>query len=256
MSLINPFAMSGMGDPVVSAENEFQWGPIATWQTLGIVLDVTAVDVGDTPTTTLRRGLALGQVAASGFYKQYSPTATDGTQICRGFLYQPRNMLDPRTGIAAAQQGQLVFFGNVKVGSVFGFDEQARRQLQDVMTFDDFRILFGPPSLVVPTTAAYQVLQTDNNKYFTTDGATGAVPFTLPATIARGSVFRFANTVDQAMSVIAPAGKLIVTNNNTATSVAFQTASQKIGSVVEITVNSDGTKYIANLMTPNTATVA
>ncbi len=257
MSLVDPFLQAGMGDPLVSTETEFQWGPIATWQMIAVVLDSTARDVGNTPTTTLRRGLTIAQIAATGKFKQYDPTAADGSQIAKGFLYQGRNLLDPRTAVAGDRQGTLVFYGNVKAGMVFGLDEQARRQLQDQIIFDDRNNDFGPPLQVVPQIANYQVVNgVDNGKYFTNAGATGSVTFTLPATIQRGHVFRFSVEADFSVSIVAPAGALVTTNNATATSITFSTAGQRIGSSVEITVNAAGTKYVAHLLTPNTATIA
>lgn len=257
MSLIDPFLQPGMGDPTVSAESEFQWGPIATWQHIGIVLDATARDSGNTPTTTLRRGLTLGQVTATGKYKEYGPSATDGTQFARGFLYQGRNLLAPITGVAGDRQGSLVFFGNVKIGQLIGFDEQARRQLDPHFVWDDLRMVMGAPRLVLAKTANYQVVNGDDNgKWFTTRGAIVPITFTLPATIQRGNVFRFLNEADQNMIIAAPAGSLVTLNALAATSIAFSTAGQRIGSVVEISVNDDATKYMASLMAgTNTATI-
>lgn len=257
MSFIDPFLQPGMNDPVVSSENEFQWGPIATWQVLGIVLDSTAVDAGSTPTTTLRRGLALGQVTATGKWKQYSGTATDGTQFCQGFLHWGRNLLDPRTGTAGDRQAGLVFFGNVKVGSLFGVDELARRQLQDRFVFDDLRCCFGDPKQIVAKTANYQVVNgQDNDIWFVTDGNAAPITFTLPAVIQKGAVYFFYNTVDQNMIVTAAAGKLIAFNNIAATSVALQTAGNKIGGGFMIGTNSDATKYVAMTLGTGTVTVA
>lgn len=256
MSLVDPFLQPGMGDPLVTVESEFQWGPIATWQHLGIVLDASTRDAGSTPTTTLRRGLTLAQIAATGKYKQYDPTATDGSQFAKGFLYQGRNLLDPRTAIAGDRQGSLVFFGNVKVGQCFGFDEQARRQMPNFV-WDDLRVINDAPIINEAHAASYQVVNgQDNGKYFTTRGAGGAVIFTLPASIQRGHLFRFYNEADQNMTILAPALTLVANNILLGTSLAFSTAGQRIGSCVEITINDNATKYLANLLTTNAPTIS
>lgn len=95
--------------------------------------------------------------------------------------------------------------------------------------------------------ASYTVLAADGGKTFTTTGGSGAITFTLPAiaNVYDGWRARFVNVVDQNMLVTAPAGKLVVFNNAAATTIAFQTASEKIGNAVEILYDSTLAKYIA-----------
>jgi len=97
---------------------------------------------------------------------------------------------------------------------------------------------------VVAKTANYSATTADTGTMFTTTGATGAVTFTLPAVSGRAGVwYEFMNTVDQTMTVTAPANTLVAFNNATATSIAFSTASEKIGSGVR--VFCDGAKWVA-----------
>ena len=46
--------------------------------TIGVVLVSTTTDSGNNPTTTLRRGLTLGKITASGKYAAYSDSGSDG----------------------------------------------------------------------------------------------------------------------------------------------------------------------------------
>jgi len=247
--------LPGIDTQVNTVENEYWWGPAFPWACIGVILDAASVDAGDTPTTTLRRGLVLGQIASSLKYKAYDPTATDGSQVAVGVLDTTTDMNDPRSGSTRDKVAQLRVWGFVKVGSLFGFDENARVQLSPRFVFDDLRLIDRDFSQVVAKAANYTVVAADNGKTFTTSGAAGEVDFTLPA-VARGYRFRFHNVVGQTMKVIAPAGKLVTFNNNAATSVAFQTAGNLIGGTIEIVSNDDGSKYIAIPGGANTLTVA
>lgn len=243
---IEPWLDPGMSDPVLSSENEFTWGPADFCQIAQIVITSGAIDAGSTPTTTLRRGLTLGRITATGKYTQYDPTATDGSQVAIGFLNVARTMLRGDTGAAAERVGTMVIKGPVKVNQVYGLDEYARRQLQNRFIFDDLRTNIGGYPKVVAKTADYTVVNdTDNDTLFTNQGAVGAVVFTLPTTIKRGQRFRFAVEAGQTITVTAAAGKLVAYNNAAATSIAFSTSSEKIGGMVEIVANADATKYLS-----------
>lgn len=93
----------------------------------------------------------------------------------------------------------------------------------------------------VTKTAAYTVEARETGTVFVTTGATAAVTFTLPAiAAARPWVFTFINGADQNMTVAtATADTLVTYNDLTADSIAFSTASEKIGGVVDVW--SDGT---------------
>jgi len=259
-AFIDPFELAGMGTPVETTEGEFQWGEIATWQLMPIQIDSAAADAGSTPTTVLRRGLLMGQVTATQKFKQYNPTATDGTQVAVGALYMGRNLLDPNTAAAVDHVGVLVIAGRVKSGNLILLDEQARRQLQGRFIFDDRVGLatFGGYNRVLAKTGNYQVTAADTNTNFTTTGNAAPINFTLPAiaNVAPGWRARFSNVVDQNMTVTAPAGLLIAFNNLAATSVALSTAGNKIGSGFEIMVADNAAKYIAIPYGQGTVTVA
>ena len=107
---------------------------------------------------------------------------------------------------------------------------------------------------IVAKTAAYTVLPSESGTFFTTLGATAAVTFTLPA-FADGLEYTFFNAVDQNMTVASgTADKMMVINDIAADSVAFSSASEKIGGVV--TVVSDGTYWFVQQHCTNTLTVS
>ena len=104
----------------------------------------------------------------------------------------------------------------------------------------------NPSGLVacVAKTANYTVVAGDNCTVFTTTGAAGSVTFTLPAP-AKGLRYVFFNTVNQNMVVqSAVANKLVAFNNATASSVALQTANQKIGGGFEVVADETGSFWL------------
>ena len=106
-------------------------------------------------------------------------------------------------------------------------------------------------------TASATLTAADAGYLITTTGASGAVVFTLPAAASNAGVsFNFYNTVDQNLTITAPAATLVAFNNAAATSVAFSTAGNKIGGGGRVT--SDGTKWLFQNQSAgaNTVTVA
>lgn len=253
MSLAYLQNLPGIDAAVESVENEFTFGPQGLYVPMGVQLYSGAVDAGNTPTTTLRRGLTLGLITASGLYTNYDPTATDGSQYPLGFLFQTVNMYDPRAAAVRAKTGLMLYAGHVKTGNLYGFDEYARTALGNRFVWDDLRFPLGGWKLATKA-ADYTVLATDDGTHFF---ATAAANFTLPAIAAgRGYRFRFTMQADANLTVTAPAGKLITFNNATATSVAFSTSGNKIGASVEVVMNHDASKYVALPYGANTMTVA
>ena len=101
---------------------------------------------------------------------------------------------------------------------------------------------------VVAKTAAYTVLATESGTSFTTQGATAAVVFTLPATTAcDGLEFIFYNCEDVDMTVTAgTVDTMTAINDLAADSVKFGTTSLKIGGGVW--VFGDGTNVHAMIL--------
>lgn len=112
---------------------------------------------------------------------------------------------------------------------------------------DAYLLLDSYQRTVTAKTASYTLTAADSGGVFTTTGAAGAIVFTLPAVAtSTGYEYTFLNTVDQNMTITAPAGTLVVFNNAAATSIAFSTLSEKIGAAVKVTC--DGAKWIAQVM--------
>jgi hypothetical protein len=91
---------------------------------------------------------------------------------------------------------------------------------------------------VVPKAADYTVRPNSDapGTVFTTEGATGAVVFTLPTPTRAllGVWYRFKNVVDQNMTVQPPtADTAIALNDLAADSLAVSTGGQKIGGEIE-----------------------
>jgi hypothetical protein len=253
--------MPGASDLFLTAEREFRWGTynLGGLQFLPIVIVSTAVDTG-TPTTTLRKGLCMGKITSSGKYKEYSPTATDGSEIPIGFLLADVNMLDA-SATAVDRISVLLVAGPVLAAQVLPtITQNMRKHLHPRFLFDDD--LPGnkmPWRQMVAQTADYTVIAgTDNGKVFTTLGAAGTVIFTLPAIGASiiGERYKFINEVGQTMTITAPANKLVIFNNLTATSGTFSTAGNLIGAICEVYANIDGTKWIFEQQCKHTLTVA
>ena len=77
----------------------------------GIVLDKNAEHAGRNPVTTLRKGLAMGKITASGKYTGFDPNGSDGTEIARGILNQDCDLKDPNGAVADYHGAGLVIHG-------------------------------------------------------------------------------------------------------------------------------------------------
>ncbi len=108
---------------------------------------------------------------------------------------------------------------------------------------------------VVDKGANYAVLAADAGKLFV---ATAAASFALPAIaeVWNGWNVMICNGADTNLTVTAPSGKLVTFNNAAATSIAWSTASQKVGNGATIVYDSALAKYIALPYGAGTMTVA
>jgi len=79
-----------------------------------VILVSTARDQGN----TLRKGLALGKIAATGKFKDWDTSKSDGSQTFRGFLDEEVDMMD-QFGNFQDRQATMVVWGRVKVANVF-----------------------------------------------------------------------------------------------------------------------------------------
>lgn len=89
----------------------------------------TAVDSGNTPTTTLRAGLIMGIKTSDGLAYAYDPDATDGTQNAVGILPKYVNML--KDGTATQRVARLFTQGRFRYDELIGADAAALSMLWD-----------------------------------------------------------------------------------------------------------------------------
>lgn len=226
-------------------EAEFRWGsgflPIIT----NALIDGNTIDVGNSPTYELRPGLLLGQVIATGKYKQYNPSATDGTEVAAAVLLEAIRTQDFTSVNVDRFYGVLVG-GPVQASKIIGLDLNARQQM-DKFIFDD---IFGIPGnhwfpykRFQNKQANYTALVTDNFSIFDNTGAAGEVDITLPP-IANGYYFALRAVVAQTFKFISNEGGNIIGD----TASRSQVSVAAIGGGLEIFSNSAGTKwYVQNL---------
>ena len=105
----------------------------------------------------------------------------------------------------------------------------------------------GELRTVTAKTSDYTVTAVESGTIFTTEGAGGAVNFTLPSQGA-GLHFWFMNAENQNMTITSDTADTLVTFNDVAAdSIAFSTSNEKVGGAAF--VFSDGTKWMAMLHT-------
>ena len=102
----------------------------------GVTIDKAARDSGHTGyTTTLRPGLVLGKISASGKYAQYDPSASDGSEVAVGILKEQVKVIDS-DAVATDAAAVLVIHGRVKESALIGCDAAAKADLAGQIIFD------------------------------------------------------------------------------------------------------------------------
>ena len=96
-----------------------------------IMLDSTAVDAGNTPTTTLRAGLFLGLRNETSMFVEYDDDGTnDGRRVARGILMKDINLLDENATVRDTPANMLVA-GRVDPDECYGADSAGWTDLAD-----------------------------------------------------------------------------------------------------------------------------
>lgn len=248
---------AGIGPTYEEVQNQFAWGRRELSVLYGAQISGAARDAGSTPTTVLRSGLLMGQITGTKLWTNYSPTATDGSQVAAGVLAGPALRMVDVDGNNQNKAGVVIVGGPVLFDRVYNLDALARSQMYGRMLFsDDVAGVHIHWKREVPKTGNYGVLATDNNSLFTNTGAVGSVIFTLPARAA-GLQYTFFVVADQSLSVASAAGSDMVTSNNaSASSVGFATGGDKIGGCVRVTCNAAATKWYVEKLSPNALTIS
>ena len=201
------------------------------------------VDAANTPTTDIRKGLLLGKITASNKLVQWDPVAVDGTQELDCVLDEELKMLDGN-GTAVDHFAKAILVAplkasalRIKGAALVGHADEflARRMLHESgcrLDDDPQGFLAGVRRRTVKKITNYTVLSSDNGTIFQLDTAAGA--FTLPA-LKAGLNFEFVNLADFNMSVVSAEGDNMVGGNDASIdSVAWSTASNKIGARVRV----------------------
>ena len=93
------------------------------------------------------------------------------------------------------------------------------------------------------STSSRTVSLYESGTMFVTRGTAATFTFTLPTTAPKGVYYTFYNAVDLNLVVAAgTSGGLVTHNNAAASSVAFQTTSQKVGASLKVI--GDGTSWL------------
>lgn len=261
MSQISAFAnLPGIQAAQETFEQAITWGPAHNLAWLHGWIDANATDSGSSPTWRLRPGLLLGQITSTGRWTNYSPTATDGSEVAAGILAYGMRMEDVFSGSNVQKFFAIVVGGRVIGSNIINLDNMARAQMTPRFIFDDNvpGNIWFPFKRFQTKTADYTIVAADNFSQFDNSGASGAVTFTLP-TLANGYLFGFRGVANQSITIASAAGDdMVVFNDASADSVAFSTSSEKIGGGCIVYSNPAATKWhVANFSAgANTVTVA
>jgi hypothetical protein len=88
----------------------------------GCIVDQSSRDAGNpVAPVIIRPGMALGQIAATGKFAPYNASASNGTQIGVGILYEQVHVVD-NYGNATDASGIIVLHGLVDSTKVIGAD--------------------------------------------------------------------------------------------------------------------------------------
>lgn len=269
MYLGGHFGVGGQTNAVFSDVNEFLWGGDASRLKVHnsqAVVDGSARDAGNAPTSVLRAGLIMGQIAATRKWKQYDPAATDGSEVPAGILNVELVTIMPLEGTNIDKQAPIVVGAPIKARNLFilgaAFIGHAAefavrsafvRSGQFIFDDDPQGFLSGVNRRIALRAANYSVGSEDNGNLFI---ATAAVTFTLPAR-REGLVYEFMQSANAAMIVNGGAAHIVAVNSLAGTSVTFNTGSQMIGARARFEcVNINGTlRWVYTLLSTGTAGV-
>ena len=178
------------------------------------------------PATTLRAGLPLAKVTATGKYTNWDAEgdATDGTANCAGFVFKDQDMLS-HTGTAEDKLGVLLVVGGVlKASMITTLNQLARNQLRGRIIFDDDleqSWQYGPfagMKIEIVTGTERVLTAADAGTFFVSTHA-DLTTFTLPQLVAGGGfecVFFNVGAAGIAIDRFAGDDDLVITYNEAA----------------------------------------
>ena len=248
MTRLGGWGVPGTGALDITTEYEILWGGD---RAKGLVLEQSAVysgaarDAGNTPTTVLRAGLIMGKVTSSGELEEWDADASDGTQDIWGVLpYELRaqdfeannaDRVAPVIVRAPLKAAGLLIQGSALVGHADEF--LARKVLHDAgYILDDdpqgFKAGYGNRVAVVTGTTDTLTAAENGTTIFYNNAA--SVTVTLPA-IKPGLEYTLVRTGDEEFVITSGEGdNVIITNDLSADSVTFTTATEHLGVTVKV----------------------
>lgn len=259
-----------IGSAIQTVENSFYFGPhpLNLFDQM-VTIDSSAADSGNAGATDiLRPGLLLGRITSTGKLKQWSPTATDGSQFIHGILDNPATKVNANGSGVDRVRGNIMIRGQVNLSRLliagnasFGvigdaYEGLVRLQLKKLgFVFIEDTPTTGLQNLtqlgaqwthIIAKTADYTVKQAESGTLFTNRGASGAVIFTLPASPMIGTNYGFYVAADQSLTVASgTVDKMCVFNDAAADSVAFSVSGKKLGGMLKVIW--DGTAWLTEL---------
>ena len=200
----------------------------------------TAVDSGNTPTTTLRAGLPMAKITSTGKYTAWdiNGDAVDGSQNAIGFIFKDQDMLS-HVQVAEDKTGVLLAVGGVvKASMITTLNQLLRNQLSGRFIFDDDleqsfqQGPFAGMRLEIVTGTSKTIPAGESGIFYVTTNA-AVTTITLPALAAGGGMeFAFFNVGANGLIVAANAAdveKMICFNEADADALKFVTAGNMIG---------------------------
>jgi len=118
----------GIGTTRVADPSEIRFTDHGRESAVPVVIDAAARDADNSPTTTLRKGLVLGKITESGKYKEYDPSAVDGSATARVILDDQVDLLD-ESGSPADTEALGAFRGDFIAAALIGLDAGAKADL-------------------------------------------------------------------------------------------------------------------------------
>lgn len=232
----NEQVFPGMSTILETVQNQIWWeGPWHNMR-LPITLSSATVDSQNTVTTTLRAGLLLGKITATGLFKEWNPTGTDGSEVIAAVLAEPISVAQG-SSTADRYTGNALFCGNLYSDRIVvpgtaaeGISGHAREyqilaQLWPRFWLDKHiqqsPLTLGSPRFRYLTAAeitadAVTVTEADNGKTFLMTGADATTTFTLPAAEV-GLTFRFMANIAQTITIAVASGNIAIPGNVAAT---------------------------------------
>ncbi len=252
-----------------TTEKEIQFSKVGERFYHPNIVSSAAADAGNTPTTTLRAGLLMGVITASGLLKQWNPDGTDGSELLAGVLMEDQNTLDtsstaqntggpPILAAGCVKAAQLLIEGTAFTSSAA--EHHARALMKDRFVLDDDLLCKVPNWLMTReliVTGDTTVTAAQNGTLFVVSGSAGATTFTLPSP-KDGLMYEFIQLDDQNMAVASAssADDIVFKNDSGADSLTFQTMNEKRGARLRVRYSGVVSKWFVENLSTCTVTVA